>query len=249
MNPVGYLTKYPDRLVGERGQFYDYLLAGNGLFIEAEGPLFAARVPVSWCDVRGLEPTEPKLALRYGKVAKYLFDLALNTMLTTPDKERYAAVTFSGGYHIYVPPQEGSGARVQYETGDHVLLDMHTHPKMPARFSSKDNEDETGLKLYAVIGTLGEYSQVKPEMTYDEQMDCLQANCPAVSLRVGVYGYFHPIAWKDVFDGDLGPEMIDLGDEKVGISRELLEEAYRDPGVPEKLKEDIERELHRDVDG
>lgn len=235
MNPVGYLTKYPDRLVGERGAYYDYVLASNGLFIETEGKLLAARVPVAECEVRGLAPLEPKMVLRYGKVSKYFFDLALNTMLTTPDKERYAAVTFSGGYHIYVPPQEGSGAGVQYDTGDNVLLDLHTHPKMPARFSFKDNEDETGLKLYAVIGTLGSYSQVKPEMTYDEQMACLQANCPAVSLRVGVYGYFHPIAWKDVFDGDLGPEMIDLREHDSEIEDEK-----------EVISKD---ELHCDVDG
>ena len=212
MNPVGYLIKRTDGLYGERGMFYDYILSSNGIWIEAEGPLMAARVPVALAEVRGLAPLEPKVVMRYGHIPQRFFDLALNTMLTTPDKERYAAVTFSGGYHIFVPPQEGSMGRVQYETGDHVLLDMHTHPKMPARFSSKDNEDETGLKLYAVIGTLGEYSQVKPEMTYDEQMACLQANCPAVSLRVGVYGYFHPIAWKDVFDGDLGPEMIDVAE-------------------------------------
>jgi hypothetical protein len=26
---------------------------------------------------------------------------------------------------------------------------------------------------------------------------------PVVKLRIGVYGYFYPIAWNDVFDGSL----------------------------------------------
>ena len=61
MNPVGYLIKRPDGLEGERGVYYDYVLASNGIFIEAEGKLIAARVPVAECEVRGLAPLEPKV--------------------------------------------------------------------------------------------------------------------------------------------------------------------------------------------
>jgi len=237
MKPVGYLIKYPDKLEGERGICYDYVLAGNGLFIETEGKLMAARVPVAEREVRGLAPLEPKVVLRYGKVSKYLWDLALSILLTTPDKERYVALTFSGGYHITVPSQaadkehigegsgagHGSGGGVAYLNPDNVLLDLHTHPKMPAEFSGTDNRDETGLKLYGVIGHCGTYHEATDDMSYDEQMGWLQNNCPAVRLRVGVYGYFYPVPWKDVFDGDLGPEMFD----------------------PEhSLKEDIEHELY-----
>lgn len=31
MKPVGYLVKHPSHLEGERGMFYDYVLASNGL--------------------------------------------------------------------------------------------------------------------------------------------------------------------------------------------------------------------------
>jgi len=258
MKPVGYLRKYQDRLDGERGMFYDYVLASNGLFIEAEGKLIAARVPVALCEVRGLAPLEPKVVLRYGKVPKYLFDLALNTMLTTPDKERYVAVTYTDGYHIKVPKQaadkeqvgegiddgHGSGAGVAYLNPDSVLLEMHTHPKMRAIFSPTDNRDEAGLKLYGVVGHCGTYHEITDDMSHDEAMGWLQNNTPAIRLRVGVYGYFYEVPWKDVFDGDLGPEMVDIGAEEIGISRELLEEAYLDPGVPEALKEDIKHELY-----
>lgn len=259
MKPVGYLKKTQDGLEGERGMFYDYVLASNGLFIETEGKLVAARVPVALCEVRGLEPIEPKVVLRHGKIPRHLFDLALNTMLTTPDKERFVAVTYTDGYHISVPIQgtekeqvgagvdegHGSGAGVAYLNPDSVLLEMHTHPKMPAQFSGTDNRDETGLRLYGVIGHYGPYREITPDMSPDEAAGWTQNNCPAVLFRAGVYGYFHEIAWSEVFDGDLGHEYLDIVALEGGVSRELLEEAYLDPGVPEALKEDIERELHR----
>ncbi len=258
--------KYQNGLVGERGACYDYILASTGLFIETEGPLMAARVPVAPCEVRGLAPLEPKIVLRHGKVPKHIFDLALNTMLTYPDKERYAAVTWNNGYHIIVPNQaeekeqvgagidtgHGSPAGVAYLNPDSVLLEMHTHPKMPARFSGTDNRDETGLKLYGVYGCCGYYREVTDALDHETAMDYLQSNSPGIRLRVGVYGYFHPVAWKDVFDGDLGSEIFDLGladpprsADEIGVSTDLLEEAMSDPGVPCELKEDIDDELHR----
>jgi len=224
MIPVGYLKKLPGGLDGERGLYYDYVLASNGLFIEAEGKLIAARVPVAACEIRGLAPLEPKVVLRYGRVPRHFFDLALNTMLTTPDKERYVAVTWNEGYHISVPEQaankeqlgessdegHGSEAGVSYLNPDSVLLDMHTHPKMRAGFSFTDNCDETGLKLYAVVGHVGSYQEVTPDLDDERAMVQLQSNCPAIRLRVGVYGYFYQIAWADVFEGDLGSEMVDM---------------------------------------
>ncbi|GAH65160.1 unnamed protein product, partial [marine sediment metagenome] len=79
-SPVGYLIKRKDGLYGERGLYYDYILAENGVWIEAEGNLLAARVPAVHGQIRGLEPLEPKLVLRYGLVPQRFFDLALSAM-------------------------------------------------------------------------------------------------------------------------------------------------------------------------
>ena len=247
--PVGYLKKHKDGLEGERGLFYDYVLASNGLFIEAEGKLIAARVPVAECEVRGLAPLEPQVVLRYGRIPRHFFDLALNTMLVTPDKERYVAVTWNEGYHISVPNQaadvehigegsetgHGSGAGVAYLNPDSVLLDMHTHPKMRAGFSPTDNKDEAGLRLYAVVGHVGNYREITPDLDNERVADYVLSNCPAIRLRVGVYGYFNQIAWMEVFEGDLGPEMVDMRDEPDFI---MLNEEVID-----------EDELHGDIDG
>ncbi len=183
MNMVGYLVNHPDGSVGERGIYYNYILASNGLFIEAESPLIDARVPVTECEVRGLAPMKTKVSLTYGSIPQHFFDLALDTFLADPANEHYVAVTASAGYHFYVPVQDRSAGSVVYEVGKSVVLDLHSHGHMRASFSGQDNRDEKGLKLYGVIGNLNA--------------------TPVVKLRVGVYGYFKNLEWKDVFDGSL----------------------------------------------
>lgn len=182
-SPVGYLIKRKDGLEGERGVYYDYVMASNGLFIEAEGKLIAARVPVAECEVRGLAPLEPKVVLRHGRIPQRLFDLAISVMMVDVTKERYVAVSWNDGYHIYTPEQKIEEAKVEYQMGDSIALDLHSHGKVEAMFSLKDNKDETGMKLYGVVGNLDK--------------------SPVVQLRVGVYGYFYPVPWGDVFDGYL----------------------------------------------
>ncbi|MBI2851278.1 MAG: hypothetical protein HYX80_09640 [Chloroflexi bacterium] len=184
MRMVGYLINYPDGLSGERGVYYDYILAANGLFIEASNPMLTARIPVAGCEVRGLAPMKAKIALTYGSIPQHFFDQALDTFLAAPDREQYVAVTAAAGYHFCIPVQDKGEASVVYEVGDSVVLDIHSHGHMPAFFSQQqDDKDETGLKLYAVVGRLNA--------------------TPVVKLRVGVYGYFRGLAWHDVFDGSL----------------------------------------------
>lgn len=181
---VGYLTNYSSGLEGERGIFFNYILAGNGLFIEASKRIISARIPVGECAVRGLAPLKPKITLTYGSIPQHFFDLALSAFLAAPDKESYVAVTADAGYHFYVPEdQHKEEQKVVYKIGDSVILDIHSHGKIPAHFSPQDYKDETGFQLYAVVGSLGDD--------------------PMVSLRIGVYGYFWPLLWKDVFDGTL----------------------------------------------
>ncbi len=211
MKMVGYLVNYPDGISGEKGIYYNYILSANGLFIEASNPMLAARVPVSECEVRGLAPMKAKIALTYGSIPQHFFDLALDTFLAAPDRERYVAVTAAAGYHFYVPVQDEGEASVVYQMGDSVVLDVHSHGHMPAFFSQhQDDKDETGLKLYAVVGRLNA--------------------TPVVKLRVGVYGYFHSLTWRDVFDGSL-TRAVESEEEEVKIEGDL--HGIAEPYAPE----------------
>ncbi len=183
MIKVGYLVNHQRWMEGERGTFFDYILASNGLFIRAEGKLLSARIPVAAAEVRGLAPLEPEVILRHGRIPQRLFDVAVSVMLADPGRERYLAITWEDGYRLHFPEQEGTGISVEYSPLANVVLDLHSHGGMQALFSRQDNKDEQGLKLYAVIGSLNEV--------------------PVVKIRCGVYGYFHSIAWGDVFEGSL----------------------------------------------
>lgn len=182
--PIGYLVNYPGGVSGERGWCFNYLLASNGLFIEAESPLITARLPVVECEVRGLAPLENKLVLTYGSIPQRFWDLALDAFLADPGRERYVAVTVKDGYHFYVPVQDQNGGSVTYEVGDNVVLELHSHGHMGAFFSYQDDRDEQGFKIYCVVGKLNTL-------------------IPVVRLRLGIYGYFMELSWKDVFDGAL----------------------------------------------
>ncbi|NVM57465.1 MAG: hypothetical protein HWN51_05035, partial [Desulfobacterales bacterium] len=84
---VGYLFHRPEGLEGERGIYYNYVLAANGLFIEAENKLIAARIPVADCEVRGLAPLEKKWTLTYGSIPQRFFALSLDMFLADPTRE------------------------------------------------------------------------------------------------------------------------------------------------------------------
>lgn len=185
-DPVGYqVNRDPGELLfGDRGRFYDYILAGNGLFIEAHNHLLATTVRIADVLVRGLEPYQEKLALAHGEIPAQVYDMLYGLVCETPGKEQYLAVTWEDGrYLVNRPAQEGSVGRVKYQATANVVLDVHSHGRLsPARFSAQDDEDEQGLRLYLVFGKVS-----TPE--------------PEVQIRLGVYGYFKYLELGDVFDG------------------------------------------------
>jgi len=187
MRPVGYLLNTEGGLVGEPGPFYNYILAGNGVFLEAENPLLRARVCIAEARVRGLCPLEPCLELRHGKVPGYLLALAVNTMLTSPDREMYAAIVWDEQYRIRLPGQEGDGGHLTYEPVPGTVVGIHSHGRMGAFFSFTDDQDEQGLLVAVVLGHL----------------DTL---LPQVRARLCVYGHFAPMRLGEVFTETPGLE-------------------------------------------
>ena len=180
---VGYLKNTLTGLEGEPGIFYNYIMAANGLFIEAENKLMEVRIPIAYCDIRGLAPLSMKFVLTYGSIPQRFFDLSLDMFLSDITREHYIAIIGDAGYRFHIPIQDKLAGRVTYETGDSVVLEMHSHHTMGTSFSVTDNEDEKGLRVYGIIGNLDK--------------------TPIVNLRLGVYGYYLPLAWKEVFDGYL----------------------------------------------
>ncbi len=175
MNEVGYrLRRTGDDLDGYLGLFYDYILASNGVFIQAQNDLMIGRVPAAIGQIRGLHPVEPVVYLKHGLIPANLVNLVIDAMLASPTTEAYIGIRWhEGQYRLYMPEQTRQAAKVEYLHGENIILDLHSHPNMPARFSKQDNDDEQGLRLYGVVG--------------------IQDGIPELRIRLGVYGY-----WMDV---------------------------------------------------
>jgi PRTRC genetic system protein A len=188
MRLVDYLIAR-DGVPPRRGAAYDYLLAGDGLFVTAENRLLAVRVPVATAKVRGLPPIYPAFTLRNGQLPVQLWEriVALCRAWGDAGHEVLLAVTYdkSAGYQVIMPNQIVSAVAVRYLPVADVVLEIHSHHRFPARFSPTDDADEQRLCLYGVLGRL-------------------DGDRPEVALRVGAYGHFVPVPWRSVFEGDLG---------------------------------------------
>lgn len=182
MDFVGYLVNTKDGLEGEQGMAYDYILAENGLFIQAKGPLLVARIPIAHVKVRGLAPVDRKVELVHGGIHPRIYDLALSILSINRRIERYLAVTWENDeYHLKDPWQDGGGGGVDYEVIPNRILDIHSHGSSKLEeFSFIDNMDELGLRLYAVVGRLHEL-------------------LPSLEIRVGIYGYFASVKFEEIF--------------------------------------------------
>ncbi len=180
--PIGYSVLTDDDNLASAGELYNYTWAGNGVFIEAKNPLLAAQIPVALGKTRGLPDITPEVILAHGKLDQRYFDYILQEMLATPDKECYYAITWEDDrYKIRKPDLHQTAGSVKYDVLPNVVMELHSHPgNLGIYFSSQDNSDEQGLKIYGVVGCLGRHQ-------------------PLALLRAGVYGNFCYLDPGEVF--------------------------------------------------
>ena len=182
--PVGYLINHSDGLQGQQGIGYDYILAGNGVFVQAASPMLTARIQIAHADVRGLPDADEKIALPHGPIPARLLRDGIRWMLETPEQERFFAIARDGAaYRLHQPPQAGTAASLTYTPLPGAVAEFHSHARHPAAFSATDDADEQGFRIYGVIGRLD-----RPQ--------------PQMALRLGTYGYFRRLDWQEA-DGQL----------------------------------------------
>jgi PRTRC genetic system protein A len=179
MKFVGYLQNGKTGLTRDVGLFYNYILAGNGLFIRSASKHLEQTICIAPASIRGLEPLEEKIILAHGPIPRYFYELAFSTILTSPGQEKFIAITWNNGYHIKFPQQKGTAGSVEYEKIPDTVLDIHSHGAMPAFFSSEDDRDEQGFKLSLVMGKI--------------------ADSPEYMMRATAYGYFRKLEFDEVF--------------------------------------------------
>jgi PRTRC genetic system protein A len=195
---------------------YQYILAGNGLFIRAETHFFDALLPIAPCAVRGLAPLRQQFRLKVPRVPTRLLDTILadarRARRPSGDKEGLNEVLYQFHHHgrtvqVKKPPQRTGPGSVTAVTDSAptILCDLHSHGNMAAFWSRTDDTDEQSARLFAVIGRL----DTEPE----------------IRLRVGLYGYWRPLPVTAVFTGSSSLETPNLvGPYRAGPFKDLFKE-------------------------
>jgi PRTRC genetic system protein A len=177
-------------------QSYQYILAGDGVFVRAETPFFSAIVPVVACSVRGLAPLQPKFGLKVARIPEKLLRAALTDARGARrpggglNEALYQFLHHGNRVQLRRPVQRATVVTVLAagNSDANILCELHSHGNMRAFWSRTDDADEQGARIYAVIGRL--------------------ETAPDIRVRVGVYGYRQPLPVTAVFTG--GANFTDL---------------------------------------
>jgi PRTRC genetic system protein A len=171
------------------GRAYEYLLAGNGVFLRAENRFVQAVLPLTTVEVRGLAPLASRVRLRVPRLpASLLVQVLADARQARTASGQLNEVLYRFRYdgqavRVEKPPQVATTTRVSSlgDGGLDTILDLHSHGTMPAFWSAIDNADEGGFRFYAVIGRL------------DDR--------PEIRLRLGAYGYHFDLPLATLFAG------------------------------------------------
>lgn len=161
-----------------------YILAGNGVFLNAKRPGLEVLIPVTVTRIAGLPPLRPYVTLSQ-RVPKCLLHHALKLSLNQLPNEILFWFNSKDYWTMQVPEQFTCPSGVfplesLDEMGTSALVDLHSHGLLPPFFSRVDNQDEKGFRIYAVLGEVDK--------------------APSIRVRVGVYSHYFNIPASTVFE-------------------------------------------------
>lgn len=158
---------------------YQYLMAGNGIWVQADNPLRRVVVPIKFCPIKGLPALGMNVQLKHPRLngralitiiehARQRLDIEVLYHITADMRIQVVATGTKSKIKFINVPDEG------------VILEAHSHNTMPAGFSPTDDQYEQRFRFYLVVGNLHER--------------------PQVAFRLGVYGYHIPVPLTTLFD-------------------------------------------------
>lgn len=184
---VDYVMATDSQLPEPTGVLYQYVIAGNGIFVRAARPGLQALIWTAPAThpIRGLVNLEPyvRIEQQIPRAILYVFlDLARDAV----PNECLCYVGDTPSWNLYIPSQVQAPGSV-YPSDPynpmsiHAMLEIHSHGWAAPFFSDADNRDETGFRLYAVLGRV---STPRPE----------------IRARVGIYGHTWEIPASTIFE-------------------------------------------------
>ncbi|PHJ60892.1 hypothetical protein VF14_00810 [Nostoc linckia z18] len=206
MNPllegiIGYKIVTTSSLPTHTNSGLEYLYAGNGIFARAIRPGIEVLMPIFLCSqtIKGLPYLTP-----YLKVTPLIPKPLLLEMwrLSYQAGNQFHEILFhlhctDAGWDLQVPEQIQTPTSCQPthsgsdSSHQKAAVDIHSHGSLPAFFSTTDNADESGFRIY---GVLGRVNTLKPE----------------IKLRVGLFRHCWDVPAREVFDIDPDFFMVDV---------------------------------------
>lgn len=161
---------------------YEYILAGNGVFVRAEDSRMEALVQHMPARVNGLTRLKPVMRLKAGRIPRgFLQSIVASMRRHLPNECMYQIVPHEGGWRCIMPAQKASATAVEFDDNPLSLVDIHSHNTMRPFWSATDDADEQGLRFYVVVGNLDQ-------------------DTPTARARIGVYGHHLDIPLDVIFD-------------------------------------------------
>jgi len=159
------------------GFLYQYLFASNGVFVRAKRPNLEVLIPVEMYKqpIKGLPAIAPYVKLAPGKIPKQILTQIWLASRKASPNEILFHLNFNGSWKLAIPPQSQTRTSCQPLSNDrdssfaNALVEIHSHHNMPAYFSADDDAEETGFRIYSVIGQVNDNAEIR--------------------TRIGVYGH------------------------------------------------------------
>lgn len=182
------------------GKLYEVVYAANGVFIRAQREGLAAQIPLSLYlrNLPGLMSANLVVNLTERVNHNILSYLVESSRMCLPNEALFY-LKYKTNWQVIIPPQFAVMNRVKPEgqmSGyENVILEVHSHNTMGAFFSEEDDRDETGFRIYAVLGRL-------------------DRSRPEILVRVGIYGHRAIVPANLVFQN---PEFLGVKDAHDGL--------------------------------
>jgi PRTRC genetic system protein A len=208
--PYGYLVAC-EGPPAPLGLIADVVLDGAGLYLAAATPTLGIRVRLARATVPGLPVVPTGVNLIHGPIEATLWHaLVQRARGAMPSEVLFAIIArepadgeiliaTDGHYALVEPqldesgtgswqPQQTSGCSVRATPVHDAIVEVHSHHAMRAYFATTDDRDETGRRVYGILGRLDTPN-------------------PEIALRAATGCQPHavePVAFAQVFAADLG---------------------------------------------
>ncbi|GCE32008.1 hypothetical protein KDA_74920 [Dictyobacter alpinus] len=173
--PSHHVLMRPELPALDASRIYQYVIAGNGVFLFAGCPGLEVLMPISApCHLPGLAPVVPYVAWKHPLVDEEVVRDVFDRARASQDREhghmleRLFYLTWEDAWRVHEPEQVQSAGSVQAltssEQDETALIEGHSHHTMRAYFSSTDDRDELvngGFKVYFVIGQINTHPQIR----------------------------------------------------------------------------------------